>query len=56
VGIGAFNLVRREVYEAIGTHEAVALRPDDGMKLAKLIKKGGFRQEVVCGRGLESVE
>jgi cellulose synthase/poly-beta-1,6-N-acetylglucosamine synthase-like glycosyltransferase len=56
VGVGAFNLVRREVYEAIGTHAAIALRPDDDMKLAKLIKKGGFRQEVVFGRGMESVE
>ena len=29
VGIGAFNLVRREAYERIGTMRALSLRPDD---------------------------
>lgn len=56
VGVGAFNLVRRDVYEAIGTHRAIAMRPDDDMKLAKLVKKGGFRQGVGYGAGLVSVE
>ncbi len=30
VGIGAFNLLRADVYRAIGTHRAIAMRPDDG--------------------------
>lgn len=56
VGVGAFNLVRREAYTAAGGHEAIALRPDDDMKLAKLLKNSGFRQEAVFGKGLENVE
>ena len=56
IGIGAFNLIRADVYRAIGTHRAIAMRPDDDMKLGKIVKKGGFRQEAVSGRGLISVE
>ena len=56
VGVGSFNLVRRDVYERIGTHRAIDMRPDDDMKLAKLVKKHGFRQDVAYGNGLVSVE
>ncbi len=47
VGIGAFNLIRVEVYDQIGRHEAIAMRPDDDLKLGKLVKKNGFRQELL---------
>lgn len=47
IGIGAFNLVRADVYREIGTHEAIRMRPDDDLKFGKLIKKHGFRQECV---------
>lgn len=56
IGIGAFNLVRREAYHAAGTHQAIALRPDDDMKLGKLIKMAGYRQDVLHGVGLVEVE
>jgi cellulose synthase/poly-beta-1,6-N-acetylglucosamine synthase-like glycosyltransferase len=56
IGIGAFNLIRKSVYEAIDTHRAIALRPDDDMKLGKLVKKHGFRQAVGNGMGLIRVE
>ncbi|QIN79158.1 glycosyltransferase [Rubrobacter marinus] len=56
VGVGAFNLVRRDAYLAAGTHRAIALRPDDDMKLAKLLKIRGFRQDVASGDGLVLVE
>jgi glycosyltransferase involved in cell wall biosynthesis len=56
VGIGAFNLIRSGAYRAIGGHEAIAMRPDDDMKLGKLLKLRGFRQDVVDGRGFVSVE
>jgi glycosyltransferase involved in cell wall biosynthesis len=56
VGVGSFNLVSRDVYERIGTHRAIAMRPDDDMKLAKLVKMHGFRQGVAYGNGLVSVE
>jgi len=48
--------VRRDVYERIGTHRSIAMRRDDDMKLAKLVKKHGFRQDVAYGNGLVSVE
>jgi glycosyltransferase involved in cell wall biosynthesis len=47
VGIGGFNLIKKEVYRKIGTHRAIAVRPDDDVKLGKLIKKHGFSQDVV---------
>lgn len=56
IGIGAFNLVRTEVYRAIGGHQAIAMRPDDDMKLGKVIKKHGFRQDMVLGGDLITVE
>ena len=56
IGIGAFNLVRKQAYEFSGTHEAIAMRPDDDVKLGKLLKSAGFRQEMVLGMGLLSVE
>jgi glycosyltransferase involved in cell wall biosynthesis len=56
VGVGAFNLIKAETYEKIGTHRAIRMRPDDDMKLAKLIKGHGFRQGVAYGTGLVAVE
>jgi hypothetical protein len=44
VGVGAFNLIRADTYENIGTDQAIGMRPDDHMKLAKLVKGHGFRQ------------
>ena len=56
IGIGAFNMMRRSVYEAIGTHQGIALRPDDDMKLGKLVKAHVFRQAAGNGLGLLRVE
>ena len=56
VGIGAFNLVRGEAYRAMGTHRAIAMRPDDDVKLGKLVKKHGFAQGFVFGAEHVSVE
>jgi cellulose synthase/poly-beta-1,6-N-acetylglucosamine synthase-like glycosyltransferase len=56
VGIGAFNLVRTAAWRAAGTHRAIAMRPDDDLKLGKLLKKNGFRQDLAFGGGLVSVE
>ncbi|MCY2986719.1 MAG: glycosyltransferase, partial [Planctomycetota bacterium] len=49
VGIGAFNLVRAEAYRQVGGHEPLAMRPDDDLKLGKLLKKNGFRQDLLKG-------
>ncbi len=44
VGIGAFNLVRATVYQAIGGHRSLALCPIDDVWLGRRIKRAGFRQ------------
>ena len=56
IGIGAFNLIGPAAYRAVGGHRAIAMRPDDDMKLGKVLKQHGFRQEAVSGRGLVVVE
>lgn len=56
VGVGAFNLVRREAYEAAGTHAAVRMRPDDDLRLGRALKEAGFRQGVAYGMGTVRVE
>ena len=56
VGIGAFNLVRTAAYRAVGGHRPIALRPDDDLKLGKLFKKNGRRQEFVYARDLIQVQ
>jgi cellulose synthase/poly-beta-1,6-N-acetylglucosamine synthase-like glycosyltransferase len=56
IGIGAFNLVRKDVYQAVGGHERIRMRPDDDLKLGKIAKLGGYRQDVVHGTGMITVE
>ena len=56
VGIGAFNLVRTRAYVAADGHESIRLRPDDDLKLGKVLKRTGARQDIVSGRDLVSVE
>ena len=49
VGVGAFQLLRRSVYEAIGTHQRLAMELLDDFKLGKLVKQGGFQSGVALG-------
>jgi glycosyltransferase involved in cell wall biosynthesis len=55
MGVGAFNLVRRSVYEAIGTYLALRMEVLDDMKLGKVIKNAGFVQRNVFGEDLISL-
>ncbi|HET7210092.1 MAG TPA: glycosyltransferase family 2 protein [Terriglobales bacterium] len=55
MGVGAFNLIRREVYEAIGTYERLRLEVLDDMKLGKVVKNAGYRQRNVFGKDLISL-
>lgn len=55
IGIGAFQLLRKDFYFRIGGHIPIALRPDDDLKLGKLVKQNGGRQAMVWGKGVMSV-
>ncbi len=56
IGIGAFNLLRRQAYQAVGTHAALSLRPDDDLRLGMRIKRHGLRQRILSGAPLLQVE
>ncbi len=55
IGIGAFNLVRAEAYQQIGGHERLRMRPDDDVKLGKVLKHSGFSQDFVVAPDMLSV-
>ena len=55
VGVGAFQLVRRSAYEACGTHRRLAMEVVDDMKLAKIVKLGGYRSCVGVAEHFVSV-
>lgn len=55
IGIGAFNLVRREAYEAVGGHAALSMEVADDLKLGKVLKHAGRRQVFVIGDRLVRV-
>ena len=55
MGVGAFNLIRRTVYEAVGTYEALRMEVLDDMKLGKVVKNAGFAQRNVFGEDLISI-
>lgn len=56
IGIGAFNLVKADVYRSVDGHQRIKMRPDDDLKLGKIIKFAGYRQDVVHGSGFIVVE
>ncbi|KGX91324.1 glycosyl transferase [Pontibacillus halophilus JSM 076056 = DSM 19796] len=56
MGIGAFQMIRRDTYYAIGTHAAFPTQPDDDLKLGQYVKKAGFKQRLVTGKSHLSVE
>ncbi len=55
VGVGAFNLVRQAAYEKFGGHEPIRLDVLDDVKLGKLVKQSGHRQDVMVAGDLVSV-
>jgi len=55
MGVGAFNLIRRRVYDAVGSYQALRLEVLDDMKLGKIVKKAGFVQRNVFGDDLISL-
>jgi len=55
MGVGAFNMVRRPVYDAVGTYRRLRMEVIDDMKLGKVIKNAGFVQRNVSGEDLISL-
>lgn len=52
IGVGAFNLIRREVYQQVGTYKRLRLEVLDDMRLGEVVKQDGFLQRVAFGRNL----
>ena len=55
IGVGAFNFVRRKVYDQFGGHEALRLEVLDDFKLGKLMKAAGGRCSLLMSYGAVSV-
>lgn len=55
-GLGAFNMVRRGPYHAIGGHESIRMHPVDDLELGRRIKAAGYRQEMLLGKGMIEIE
>jgi glycosyltransferase involved in cell wall biosynthesis len=55
MGVGAFNLIRRRVYDAVGSYQALRFEVVDDMKLGKIVKNSGYAQRNVYGADLISL-
>jgi len=55
IGAGAFGLVRRSVYEAVGTFERMRLEVIDDLMLAYRVKKSGYAQRIAFAPGMISL-
>lgn len=56
MGLGAFNLVKKSVYEQIGTYQIIRHCVDDDIQLGRQIKRRGFSQDFALGFQLMKVE
>lgn len=56
IGVGAFNLVKRKKYMEAGTHKTIAMRPDDDLQLAALMKAAAGKTDVLYGLNMIEVE
>ena len=52
IGVGAFNLMRRAVYDKVGGWERLRMEVIEDVRMGYLIKQTGFRSAVVTGRNL----
>ena len=55
VGIGAFNMVRRAAYNAVGGHESIKMHPVDDMMLGRTIKEHDYSQDCLLAYDFVSV-
>lgn len=56
IGIGAFNLIRRQALQSVDGLTRIALRPDDDLMLARLLKRSGFRNVFARSGGAVAVQ
>ncbi len=56
MGVGAFNLVRAASWRSAGGHEAIAMEVLDDILLGERMHRQGFRQDVLLGVDMVSVE
>lgn len=55
IGVGAFNMIRRSVYEKIGTYERLRMSIMDDMDLGRLVKKCHYHQRCAFGQNLARI-
>jgi len=55
MGVGAFNLIRSSVYDAVGGFHTLRLEVLDDMKLGKIVKNAGYAQRNIFGDNLISL-
>jgi glycosyltransferase involved in cell wall biosynthesis len=55
IGVGAFNMVRTDVYRAMGGFEALRMEVLEDLRFGFEVKRQGFRQRVAFGRDLVRV-
>lgn len=52
IGVGAFNLIRRPVYEALGGYTELRMEVLEDMRLGFRVKREGYAQRVAFGKDL----
>lgn len=52
IGVGAFNMIRREAYQQMGTYEPLRMNVIDDLSLGRRVKQHGLRQRIVVGPDL----
>lgn len=52
IGVGAFNLVKRTVFDAVGGFSKLRMEIIEDMRFGKLVKDAGFAQRNALGRDL----
>jgi GT2 family glycosyltransferase len=55
IGVGAFNLIRRDVYDALGGWEALRFEVVEDLALGRRVKEKGYAQRVALGVDMVNV-
>lgn len=55
VGVGAFNMIRREVYDAMGGWEGLRMEVLEDLTLGRRVKQRGYAQRVALGVDMVNV-